>query len=761
MLDAFCGKIPRSFTSSVSVDEITLAVCLRAHENNPWVIDRLRSLSNYYCPQPHFLIVDFGSAYEFQSTIEDVCTQEGMKYVFVEDFGTYSAARAHNEASPHVATDLICFMDIDFIGTPDLFAKLCESATAAGLPEVFDIIIDLPAYHMSKEATEGFEENRNNGFAKRFLQSLVISEHYTQFGKNVEFIAPYSNCFLITTRFFSLLGGYDERFRGHGSEDFEFFIRAAVLSGYFRLPEKLGGDFYGPTKDSFFSRKDYVGFRRLNELFAARAQRFGLQVFHRWHPTGRTGWRKQNDWKRARLKEALSRYERSPQRLLEADWLPRQKNALCVCKAPEHWAYFIMLRLYGYRVEAIYGDAPADIERISELIENGAIDVFAIFNPYMKSHAKFFTAFSRAKEKGLRTLVVERGALPNSVYYAEDVSYAAASFSQAALDSIRLNDDERQAARRAIQELRSGKHALESGDSKMRTDQRYASLRHLERQKVFVPLQLDDDMAVTKFVRDAQGYEGFVAGLRSAIAEHPETLFIVKPHPLSKLEVDALPENSIVAERTDNVHSLLDLVDAVVCYNSGVGFLAACHGTPLITVGNAFYNLDGVGEWAGSISEAVRKACADPVAPIEENVVELMGKYLFYRYSNLSADDDIKEVTRRRIHGYRNIRISRPVIFGEPKNLIWERTLRTFATRSFGFAEMNVSAGQQGVSSGLVEDRVVRKNVAFCLYAFLYGVVLTRAEKKRLQETPQDFFMKARHPLSRFGRYMFARSFSP
>lgn len=755
MLNTFFGADPSVNVAEVSPADITLVLCLRAHDDNPWVLDRLRALAGYYAPAPAILVVDFGSDLAYQAQIETICQGAGFRYAFVADYGVYSAARAHNEAIRHVETELIFFTDIDFIATPDLFAKLADAASAAGLPQVFDLILDLPAYHLSEAATQRLLGLSSNDACKKFLNGLVVSDYFGAFGDKFEFVAPYSNCFLISKKFFSIVGGYDETFRGHGSEDFEFFVRAAFHSGVFPIPADVDSDLYGPMKDTFFVSKSYTGFRRLNELFAARAQRLGLQIFHRWHPTGRQGWRKHNDWKRERLRAAIGRYKVEPHRLLEADWLPRRATALCICKSPEHWGYFTVLRSFGYRLAPIYADDAESLQRASDMIEAGEVNLFAIFNPYMKSHAKFLPLFLRAREKGVRTLVVERGALPQSIYYAEDVSYAAESFSQAALDAIVLRPGELEHARAAIATLKAGDTALESADPKAVTDQRYAALSRMERRKVFVPLQLEDDMAVTKFLRNAQNYDGFAKGLGRAIAAHPDTLFIIKPHPLSKLDVGALPQNALVAERSDNVHSLLDMVDAVVCYNSGVGLLAACHGKPVVTVGNAFYNLDGVGSFADCVDAAVARACADAPAPDPAKLEALVAKYLFHRYSRFSAEDDIRELAQRRIHGYQNIRISRPVIFGEARDIVWEAALRRFSFRSFGCAEMNLQA-PEGATSG-PKDLAIANGVGFRLYAWAYGLVLSKKEKRRLRERPTDFFAKAQHPLSVLGRRLFAR----
>src|SRR5690606_31476044 len=107
---------------------------------------------------------------------------------------------------------------------------------------------------------------------------------------------------------FSLIGGYDERFRGHGSEDFEFLTRLAIYGKHLPMPCDWRRDCYGPLKDEFYRQKDYVGFRRLFEAMSYPAEAFGQRVFHMWHPRDGEGWTKDNDWKRTRLKDAFDTY---------------------------------------------------------------------------------------------------------------------------------------------------------------------------------------------------------------------------------------------------------------------------------------------------------------------------------------------------------------------------------------------------------------------------------------------------------------------
>ncbi|WP_172292875.1 glycosyltransferase [Pseudoruegeria sp. HB172150] len=743
--------------AKITPDEITLVICLRLHDDNPWVLNRLNDLGNYYTPTPRILIFDYGSRNPHKTRVEDACKTHGFRYANTEDSGIYNAAAAHNMAASFVETPFIFFMDIDFVSVRSLFADLADAACAADMRRVFDVILDLPAYHLSERMTESLEATADHEDQEQFLKRTFFSGFFGEFEDEFEFVAPYSNCFLISKRFFELTGGYNEEFRGHGSEDVEFFFRAGLISGLFPVPHSSESDLYGPMTDEFFTAKPYLGFRRMNELMGMRAQRLGLKVFHRWHPIALKGtdWRSKNDWKRKRLKQAFDQYAYKAEQVLNVDFLERKMTAACICVASEHWGYFINLRLEGYRLVPFFENSEASAARLKGMIESGGIDALAVFNPYMKSHSVFRPAFEFAKEAGLETIVIERGALPDTVYYSRDVAYAGYDFAPETLENISVTSQEMRAARQYIEELRTGAHLLEDASSRSETEVRLSGKLSAGRQTIFVPLQLEDDMAVTHYVDPFLDYGEFVNSLPRVAAEHPDKLFLVKPHPLSKLEPSSLPGNVLLASRSDNVHAILDLCDAVVCYNSGVGLLAACHGKPLVTVGNAFYNLPGIGHRASDFAGAVDRVLSDPTPPSTPGTEELIAKFLFHRYSFFTATDVIQEFETKKAHGYEDIRVSRAIIRGTRHGEIWEKAVRRFSWKSFGASELNTDMARQTPQTRSMADQKIRRNPAFWVYATLYSVALTRAERKRLFDTPTRFFARGRHPISQFGRALF------
>ncbi len=646
---------PRVFTSK----NITAVICVRAHENNPWIAERLDLLAGFYHPSPRILVVDFGSKAPFSEHLRASCAANGFIYHSVDDQGVFSLSIARNEGACRAETDLLYFTDIDFFSAPDHFERLANYANLHDFGIVRDIVLNVPAYHLTEAVSREFATIPAAARLKYAEQLGAIAAEKSR-GNLTEFIAPYSNNFLCTRDFFSITGGYDSSFRGHGSEDFELMVRFGHHTQQAILPKQILDDLHPPTRPSFFGPRPYAGFRRLGEAISYRAESGGFRAFHLWHPVPESDpWRNSNDWGRLRLKSSLARYVDEPFNLIHVDFLAHGKTALCVCKNREHAGYFLPFRALGYQLQVIMGESEGEIAEARDLIAHRKVDAFMIFNPYMKSHEQFHSLFLLAKEVGIEVVVVERGALPSSVYYAPDVSYNDPDFTEYDKNPPSLDEHALQAADDICGKIRSGSWTLEKLSGYGETLATYASLAETGRTKVFIPLQLSDDMAVTKFVRPTQIYADFEASIGGVARQHPEITFVVKAHPLNRDAFPQGPDNITVCKNDENVHALIDSCDATVCYNSGVGLLSLIHGKPTVTIGNAYYNMEGMGFHAENLAEAVGKiadgACRPPSA---ESVRKFMAWLVTRKYSFFKAEDDIREFKHRNSHGYKDIMIT-------------------------------------------------------------------------------------------------------
>lgn len=726
-----------SLDTDYTIDDVTMILGVRLHEGNPWVLERLAWHATWYSPRPRIIVVDFGSKEPFRSAIADTCRQHEMQLYYEDDPGIYSAARARNVGFTQVTTPLVYFNDVDCFGPTDHFDLLLRAANALGLASHADQMLNLPVVHLSEEATSSLRSAQAHERGRR-LHRLSIDALRTSFGNTADFVAPYSNVFLCRREMFDLVGGYDESFRGHGSEDFEFLLRFVFYIGGLPIPDNVEKDCFGPLRPEFFQAKPYQGFRRLFEALALPAELEGLRTVHLHHdkpPQGTGGWYERNDWRRGRFNEALAAYLDKPIELLRRDWLPRTKRCLVLVKHEEHAAFFAPLRWAGFALEVLplneAGSLPAFVDRI----QAKEFDAVAIFNPYMKSHASLRPYFELAKERGAEPIVVERGALPESWYYAAEVSYADPDFTNLDVDSVAVTERELDVARTYRKRLASGRFALEQQQDPETTRGRLHVYSKWAPRRVLIPLQLDEDMAVTRFTDGHILYSDFKKSL-SQLGDHPDTLFLIKPHPLDKHPFKDTAPNVIVCNDHENIHALIDAVDAVICFNSGVGLLAILQNKKVVTLGNAYYNRSGVGRRAGSLESAITLALDEWDPASDETLDRLTAWLLFRKYSFFKAKDVLREFENRLSHGYKDQRFYR-VFVPSKLDVRWAR-----AAFSRPLQEGGYSAARLGLSVERPSETPRRQPPS------PNGAGVTRKIRKLIRD-PGRFFADAHNPLIR------------
>lgn len=639
--------------SALSLDDLTMVLAVRLHGDNPWVAERLAAMAAHYTRLPKTVVVDFGSAAPYRERLAAVCAAHGFCHVYVDDSDTFSLARARNVGASASTTRLVFFNDVDCFSGADFFERLLEHANRLEMGAYLEQVINLPVYHFGEAETQRIwrlpEHERGEGVAREMTRKV-----YRPFDvPGASYVDPSSNFFVIRRDFFELTGGYNENFRGHGSEDFEFFLRLSHFTNQFPLPSASRRNLYSPVEPTFFGHKRYRGFRRYMELMAYQAECAGLRIAHLDHPRGAGTWYRHGDIGRQRLEAEIQGFLQQPSRLIDRDWMPRAKDLLVLLKHERQYQYFLSLRLKGYRLHLMQVGDPESEARGTRLIEDGAVDGVAVFNPYMGSHKALAPWVELTRRRGIPLTVVDRGMLPESWFFAADMPYADPEYGQLDLGALEFTEAELALAAEYASRLRLGLATLEAnGDFEATRRRRAAS--GSETRTVLIPLQLDDDVAVTRFNAGYEPYPKFVADIESVARQYRDVRFLVKPHPLSKRSFEVDAANITTCDREDNIHALIELSDAVICYNSGAGFLALVHEKPLVTVGNAFYNLPGTGRRAANLAEAVRIA-GELAEPSPERMLRFLAWHIFHKYAFFKATSQLSEHPNRQAHHYRDL----------------------------------------------------------------------------------------------------------
>lgn len=451
-----------------TIDDVTMIVGVRAHEQNLWVLERLEILVAHYQPQPKVIVVDFGSQAPYRHRIAEVCTQEDMRYLYVDDTGVFSAASARNHGASAATTELLFFNDIDCFGEADLIGRSLQLANAISLGTDTKQMINLPAYHLGVERSADILTDKTAGQRAHKLSEAFAAASYAARSEVADFVAGYSNVFLVQREFFSLTGGFNESFRGHGSEDFEYLLRFAWISQRFPMPEELLADRYAPNNPSYYDKgKSYLGFRRLFELMAFQAESAGLRVAHLDHPKSASdSWIRKNDWHHSKFDTQVKGLTSAPENVFSYDWLPRSKTALVATRGQDA-RLALSLRCQGYRLEAVQLDSKEDLAQAIARVKAGEVDAIASLEAEQSGQIFMMVAKESETERIELTTSEGRG-------FKEDC-YAAARLGlgrpQSMADEVEAGRAKGNMERRVRKLIRDPKRYLE--------ESRYRSLRRI------------------------------------------------------------------------------------------------------------------------------------------------------------------------------------------------------------------------------------------------------------------------------------------
>ena len=127
---------------------------------------------------------------------------------------------------------------------------------------------------------------------------------------------------------------------------------------------------------------------------------------------------------------------------------------------------------------------------------------------------------------------------------------------------------------------------------------------------IFVPFQVPSDMQVTVHSPWVRDMEMFLDVVREAADRNPDEIFVIKEHPSFKRSVKTLrpPHKRVIFANGNVTSELIENARAVLTLNSTVGIEALLFDKPVITLGNACYNIEGLvfhAEDAGALDAAI------------------------------------------------------------------------------------------------------------------------------------------------------------
>lgn len=113
---------------------------------------------------------------------------------------------------------------------------------------------------------------------------------------------------------------------------------------------------------------------------------------------------------------------------------------------------------------------------------------------------------------------------------------------------------------------------------------------------IFVPMQVPSDMQILELSPWIQDMYHFYNTIRAVADLNPNLNFVVKEHPSFKLSIQkkVKPHPQIAFANAAVTETLIEKSDAVLTINSTVGIETISKGKPLISLGTAYYNIEGL-----------------------------------------------------------------------------------------------------------------------------------------------------------------------
>jgi predicted glycosyltransferase involved in capsule biosynthesis len=158
------------------------------------------------------------------------------------------------------------FWDVDLLPSKGLLDDLHRWLDSRQRP--FAII---PSLYASAAGTRRFVKD---GLFDKGRSTSAFFEHRRDL---ILHLALNTSTVAITKDYYSLLGGFDERFLDHGLEDFDFLLRLALRDGSLPIP----CDLFSDTRHQ--SPAFSSGFRSILNLLSLPLFLDGIVTLHQWH----------------------------------------------------------------------------------------------------------------------------------------------------------------------------------------------------------------------------------------------------------------------------------------------------------------------------------------------------------------------------------------------------------------------------------------------------------------------------------------------
>ncbi|WP_444884579.1 capsular polysaccharide export protein, LipB/KpsS family [Microbulbifer sp. PSTR4-B] len=573
-------------------------------------INRTADISTY--------LVDSGSPENISLQLRDICKQHTANYIKVRtDREIFSIGKARNIGASHALEDHIFFHDIDLIATDQFYLSLVKDVSTNWQTNKFNCY---PCFYITQDSTESYDWSMDENI------NSVLEDYYLGHDGKIQNPALASSCLLIERTYFLSVGGVDFDFHGHGFEDFELMNRLCYNYPIFERPR----DYYRDTKKWFTGR--YEGFRALFSMHGRLQLSRGLYLIHLWHP---------NDSDSNYVKSTKRNANLLTKKLKEFDQKATHPTPLpdlnagktCALGNPNNLFYKSIRDAIPHFGELHFIEEK-DINNLDEFhswLIRKSIDRVLLPNPYGNENR--LKIYQKLKNEQFPIIVSDRGALNNSYFFDENgFNFDSESYHPEFWDKP-VPSSEREELESYIATEVASDTALEHQGQRQSPESIKRQLGIHSRKKIlFVPFQRPVDTVCKYFCGPIKSYSGFLE-LVEELADTLDNDWVIvgKKHPLE----DHYPELSRITWAQSDMHfkDLINISDAVLVINSGVGVQSLMWNKKVVVAGDAFYGHRGLTFQSANASEIEKILNDDSRYPDPEKIKRFIYFLLKKMYS--------------------------------------------------------------------------------------------------------------------------------
>ena len=168
---------------------------------------------------------------------------------------------------------------------------------------------------------------------------------------------------------------------------------------------------------------------------------------------------------------------------------------------------------------------------------------------------------------------------------------------------------------------------------------------------IFAPFQVDYDSQIILLSPWIKNMREFFFILKS-IAEELNINIVFKEHPSSKknykdLKKIAMQSKLIYFANNYSTQELIEKAQGIITINSSVGIESLLFNKKVITLGKAFYNIEGIVKHASSKEEVITILKNFNKWVLDEKLIKKFLSYLYYDYLIDSEFNDIDKIKKR------------------------------------------------------------------------------------------------------------------